>query len=250
MKEKKSTPKSSVKKATVKKVAVKKVAPAKVVKAAVKKAAPAKAVKAPAKKVAPAKAVKAPAKKVAPAKAVKAPAKKVAPAKAVKAPAKKVAPAKAVKAPAKKVAPAKAVKAPVKVEKTFSEAVSIAATSLFELRAEKVQLIDLRGVNDVADYYIVATCTSEAQMQAILNELTKEFKAKNIQTKGIEYKSGVQWAVFDAGFELMVHLFEETKREEIQMDRLYSDAAIETLEEKDFIKETTKNKAITEDDLI
>ena len=189
---------------------------------------------------------KAAVKKAAPAKAVKAPAKKVAPAKAVKAPAKKVAPAKVVKAVAKKVAPAKA----VKVEKTFSEAVSIAATSLFELRAEKVQLIDLRGVNNVADYYIVATCTSEAQMQAILNELTKEFKAKNIQTKGIEYKSGVQWAVFDAGFELMVHLFEETKREEIQMDRLYSDAAIETLEEKDFIKETTKNKAITEDDLI
>ena len=170
-------------------------------------------------------------------------AKKAAPAKAVKAATKKAAPAKVVKAAVKKVAP-------VKVEKTFSEAVSIAATSLFELRAENVQLIDLRGVNDVADYYLIATCTSEAQMQAILNELTKEFKAKNIQTKGIEYKSGVQWAVFDAGFELMVHLFEETKREEIQMDRLYSDAAIQTLEEKDFIKETTKKKAITEDDLI
>ena len=183
------------------------------------------------------------AKKVAPAKAVKAATKKAAPAKVVKAATKKAAPAKVVKAAVKKVAP-------VKVEKTFSEAVSIAATSLFELRAENVQLIDLRGVNDVADYYLIATCTSEAQMQAILNELTKEFKAKNIQTKGIEYKSGVQWAVFDAGFELMVHLFEETKREEIKMDRLYSDAAIQTLEEKDFIKETTKKKAITEDDLI
>ena len=183
------------------------------------------------------------AKKAAPAKAVKTATKKAAPAKVVKAATKKAAPAKVVKAAVKKVAP-------VKVEKTFSEAVSIAATSLFELRAENVQLIDLRGVNDVADYYLIATCTSEAQMQAILNELTKEFKAKNIQTKGIEYKSGVQWAVFDAGFELMVHLFEETKREEIQMDRLYSDAAIQTLEEKDFIKETTKKKAITEDDLI
>ena len=225
MNEKKSTPKSSVKKATTpakKTTVAKKVAPAKAVKAATKKAAPAKVVKAAVKKVAPVKAVKAVAKKTAPAKVVKVIVKKVA---------------------VKKVAP-------VKVEKTFSEAVSIAATSLFELRAENVQLIDLRGVNDVADYYLIATCTSEAQMQAILNELTKEFKAKNIQTKGIEYKSGVQWAVFDAGFELMVHLFEETKREEIQMDRLYSDAAIQTLEEKDFIKETTKKKAITEDDLI
>lgn len=157
----------------------------------------------------------------------------------------------------KKVTPKKetSVKAPKttvarKKKEAFSEAVSLATVSLFQLRAENIQLIDLRGVNDVADYFLIATCTSEAQMQAILNELTKEFKAKKIQTKGIEYKSGVQWAVFDAGFELMVHLFEETKREEIQMDRLYSDATIQELQEKDFIKKTTKKKANTENDLI
>lgn len=165
-----------------------------------------------------------------------------------KAPAKKVATTKTV---TKAVKTVKAVKAtPAKKKEALSEAVSLAAVSLFQLRAENVQLIDLRGINDVADYFLIATCTSEAQMQAILNELTKEFKSKKIQTKGIEYKSGVQWAVFDAGFELMVHLFEETKREEIQMDRLYSDANIQNLQEKDFIKKTTKNKAITEDDLI
>jgi ribosome-associated protein len=165
-----------------------------------------------------------------------------------KAPAKKVATTKTV---TKAVKTVKAVKAtPAKKKEALSEAVSLAAVSLFQLRAENVQLIDLRGINDVADYFLIATCTSEAQMQAILNELTKEFKSKKIQTKGIEYKSGVQWAVFDAGFELMVHLFEETKREEIQMDRLYSDANIQNLQEKDFIKKTTKKKANIEDDLI
>lgn len=120
------------------------------------------------------------------------------------------------------------------------EAIQLGASILFELRAQNVQLIDLRGIKDVTDYFLVATCESEAQMQAILNELHKGFKANKIVPKGVEYKEGVRWAVFDAGLDLMVHLFEEEKREEISLDRLYADGKIETLDEKDFVKKTTK----------
>ncbi len=117
------------------------------------------------------------------------------------------------------------------------QSVRLAATILFQLRAEKVELMDLRGIKDAADFFLIATCESEAQMQAILNELTKEFKVQKINTLGVEYKSGVRWAVFDAGLDLMVHLFEETKREEVSFARLYSDAQAVELSEKDFEKE-------------
>jgi len=132
---------------------------------------------------------------------------------------------------------------------TLPESISTAATILFQLRAEKIQLLDLRGINDVVDYYLVGTCESEAQMQAILNELSKEFKARKLSNLGIEYKSGVQWAVFDAGLELMVHLFEETKREEIALDILYRDGKITMLNEKNFVSEEMK-KATDSDGLI
>ena len=102
------------------------------------------------------------------------------------------------------------------------QSVQIGASILFELRAQNVQLIDLRGIKDVTDYFLVATCESEAQMQAILNELRKEFKANKLPSVGVEYKEGVRWAVFDAGLDLMVHLFEEEKRNEISLDRLYA----------------------------
>ena len=129
------------------------------------------------------------------------------------------------------------------------QSVQVGASILFELRAQNVQLMDLRGVKDVTDYYLVATCESEAQMQAILNELRKEFKANKLPSVGVEYKEGVRWAVFDAGLDLMVHLFEEEKRNEISLDRLYADGKIETLDENDFVKKTTKKKS-SEDELV
>ena len=56
----------------------------------------------------------------------------------------------------------------------------------------------------------------------------------------MEYKEGVRWAVFDAGLDLMVHLFEEEKRGEISLDRLYADGKIVELDENDFVKTTDK----------
>jgi len=127
--------------------------------------------------------------------------------------------------------------------------VQIGAGILFELRAQNVQLMDLRGIKDVTDFFLVATCESEAQMQAILNELRKEFKANKLTSVGVEYKEGVRWAVFDAGLDLMVHLFEEEKRDEISLDRLYADGKIVELDEADFVKKTSKKKS-SEDELV
>ena len=120
------------------------------------------------------------------------------------------------------------------------QSVQIGAGILFELRAQNVQLMDLRGVKDVTDYFLVATCESEAQMQAILNELTKEFKARKLHYVGVEYKEGVRWAIFDAGLDLMVHLFEEEKRNEISFERLYADGKIMNLDEQDFVGDAVK----------
>lgn len=125
-------------------------------------------------------------------------------------------------------------------KQNLPEAIQLGASILFELRAQNVQLIDLRGIKDVTDYFLVATCESEAQMQAILNEFHKEFKARKLPTIGVEYKEGVRWAIFDAGLDLMVHLFEEEKREEISLDRLYADGKIVELDENDFVKTTSK----------
>ena len=111
-------------------------------------------------------------------------------------------------------------------------------------------MIDLRGISETADFMIIATCESEAQMQAILTELSKTFKHQGLPHR-TEYKPGInmRWAVFDAGFDLMVQLFEESKRKELAFDKLYSDAKVTDLDEKNFVKKATK-KAKADDELI
>lgn len=145
---------------------------------------------------------------------------------------------------------ATAVKKALPKQEVYAEAVKTAAEILFELRAQNLQLLDLRGVSETSDFMIIATCESEAQMQAILDELSKEFKHQGMQHR-TEYKPGInmRWAAFDAGFDLMIQLFEETKREELAFDKLYSDAKIINLEEKNFVK-TKAKKAKVEDELI
>jgi len=111
--------------------------------------------------------------------------------------------------------------------------VELSARILFRLRAEKVQLIDLRGKSDVADFFLIGTCASEAQMQAILTALHREFKTAHLDSLGVEYRAGVRWAVFD-GVDCMVHLFEDKARDEYSLDRLWSDGAITELATSDF----------------
>jgi len=123
--------------------------------------------------------------------------------------------------------------------KRFPASVKIGAQVLFEFRAENVELLDLRNISGVVDWYLVGTCESSAQMQSILTELQKCYKLAGGETAGIEYKELARWAVLDAG-DIMVHLFEQSRREEIDLDALWIRAKKIALAEEDFVKE---NKA-------
>ncbi len=122
--------------------------------------------------------------------------------------------------------------------KRFPASVKIGAQIMFELRAEGVELLDLRGLSSVVDWYLVGTCESTAQMQAILGELQKAYKAAGGEPASVEYKELTRWAVLDAG-DIMVHLFEQSRREEIALDELWNKAEKHPLSESDFTKQKT-----------
>ena len=121
------------------------------------------------------------------------------------------------------------------MNKDFPASVSIGAEILFELRAENVQLLDLHGLSSVVDWFLVGTCESSAQMQAILGELQKAYKVAGGEPAKIEYKELSRWAVLDAG-DIMVHLFEESRRAEISLDDLWNKAEKTDLNAIDFAK--------------
>ena len=107
------------------------------------------------------------------------------------------------------------------------------ARELFSKKAENVTLLNLIGLSDVADYYLVATCGSEPQMRAILSALQRTLKGKGVRALGVDYKDGVRWAVIDFG-EIMVHLFEEEERMNLNLENLWSDSTEEKLNSEDY----------------
>jgi len=127
--------------------------------------------------------------------------------------------------------------------KRFPASVKLGAQVLFELRAEDVELLNLQGLSGVVDWYLVGTCESSAQMQAILNELQKAYKQAGGEPAKIEYKEQTRWAVLDAG-DIMVHLFEAERRAEIALEELWSKAKRAALAPEDFVaKKKTKVKS-------
>lgn len=99
-----------------------------------------------------------------------------------------------------------------------------AARACVDNRAERVVILDLHGVSDMTDYFVIASGTSDTHVRAlgehVMEELAKVGQRPNHQeglTKG-------RWVLLDY-VDFVVHLFHPTLREFYQLERLWSDAA-------------------------
>ena len=94
-----------------------------------------------------------------------------------------------------------------------------------ETRGTDVRVLDLRGLTDVVDYFVVATGSSRRQMHAMADEIEKVVKHDLHDRKrgGEGYEEG-RWIVLDYG-DVMVHLFDAEARGYWDLEHLWSDAA-------------------------
>jgi ribosome-associated protein len=93
-----------------------------------------------------------------------------------------------------------------------------------ETRGSDVRVLDLRGLTEVFDYFVVATGSSRRQLHAIADEIEKAVKAELHDRKrgGEGYEEG-RWIVLDYG-DVMVHLFDPEAREYWDLEQLWSGA--------------------------
>jgi ribosome-associated protein len=96
-------------------------------------------------------------------------------------------------------------------------------TLLAEKRAEDVLCLDVSGVTDLADHFVIATILNARQGAAILEECEKERKKRGVGRIGIEGASGSSWIVLDYG-DLVVHLLQPAQRTYYGLEHLWADA--------------------------
>ena len=91
--------------------------------------------------------------------------------------------------------------------------------------AEDILLLDIGEVSDFADYFVIATATSDRQSQALLDTLVAELrdqKTKPLHTEG-DRTSG--WQLIDYG-DVIVHIFSPDQRAFYRLEDLWSDAKV------------------------
>lgn len=97
-----------------------------------------------------------------------------------------------------------------------------AAKIAIERNCSDVMVLDLKGVSPAADYFVIATGTSNRQMQSIADEiqdLAKEHKNKRFGIAG--YDTG-KWILLDY-VDVVIHLMSEESRDYYALEMLWGD---------------------------
>jgi len=117
--------------------------------------------------------------------------------------------------------PTAAAKTPARPDTARGRALA-AARVAEETRGTDVRVLDLRGLTDVFDYFVLATGTSRRQLHAMADEIEQVMKKEMHDTRrGSEgYEEG-RWIVLDYG-DVVVHLFDAESREYWDLEQLWS----------------------------
>ncbi|MGB0789737.1 MAG: ribosome silencing factor [Marinirhabdus sp.] len=94
-----------------------------------------------------------------------------------------------------------------------------------EVKAQDIQILDIRDIeNTVCDYFILCSGTSNTQVKAIVNSITKTV-SKNIKEKPwhTEGANNAEWVLMDYVL-VVVHVFQKHIREHYDIEGLWGDA--------------------------
>jgi ribosome-associated protein len=97
-----------------------------------------------------------------------------------------------------------------------------AARLAADLKATDILVLDLRGVTDMTDYFVIANGTSDTHVRAVADHVQQGLKAGGVSTTMTEGLTQGRWAVLDYG-DCIIHVFHPTLRQYYQLERLWGD---------------------------
>lgn len=105
--------------------------------------------------------------------------------------------------------------------------------ALLEKKAKDIVLLDVRDLTTLTDYFIVCHGTSETQIRALAGNVTE--KTKKQIGEAVWKQEGMdarRWIILDY-VNIVVHIFNEEKREFYGIERMWSDAEKTEIEDNE-----------------
>ena len=105
-------------------------------------------------------------------------------------------------------------------------------TLMLEKKAQDIKIFDVRKITTLTDYFILCTSNSDPQTRAIVNHVEKTLRKNGLKASSAEGVNNNEWVILDY-VDIIIHIFSKEKRSFYDLDRLWADAKINIITEKD-----------------
>jgi ribosome-associated protein len=108
-------------------------------------------------------------------------------------------------------------------EAVILDHVRIAADAAADKQAGSVQILDIRSLSGVTDYFLICDGSSQRQVQAIVEEIDRRLRENQVRPDHMEGGRGAEWVLMDY-LDFVIHVFTKDRREFYGLEKLWSDA--------------------------
>jgi ribosome-associated protein len=120
-------------------------------------------------------------------------------------------------------------------QKTRVENSQKIATQIADLMVDKkaldIQILDVRGLTTLTDFFVICTSESQPQSRAICNHIEDEMLKEGIKPWHKEGIEKLDWVLVDF-VNIVAQIFSRESREYYDFERLWGDAKITKVDDK------------------
>jgi len=108
-----------------------------------------------------------------------------------------------------------------KTESQIADQASVLGDLLKEHKGQDVSILDLRGINNWTDFFIIATVSSKTHTDGLERHIKDYCRENEIEILGSSRKNtDDEWRLIDLGF-MVIHLMTKHTREFYDLERLW-----------------------------
>ncbi|HEI9427797.1 TPA: ribosome silencing factor [Staphylococcus aureus] len=107
------------------------------------------------------------------------------------------------------------------------ELLAIAVDAIDNKKGEDTISLEMKGISDMTDYFVVTHGNNERQVQAIAKAVKEVANEQNIEVKRMEGYNEARWILIDLA-DVVVHVFHKDERNYYNIEKLYQDAPLES----------------------
>ncbi|MBS1492354.1 MAG: ribosome silencing factor [Bacteroidetes bacterium] len=111
---------------------------------------------------------------------------------------------------------------------------------ILDKKGEDVKILDIRNLTNISDYFVIASASSDTQVKAIADHISKETKKIDEKPWHNEGMSNMNWVLLDF-VDVVVHIFLTESRKFYNLEGLWADAEVtEVKDEPKPVRKTSK----------